>query len=413
MSFFYSVILFLFEKLIFLLKPFNKRIENFIDERKNTFQYLNSNINSDQNNIWIHVASLGEYEQGLPIFLKLKELYKDHKIILSFFSSSGYEIRKNNPISDFTVYLPLDTKKNAKNFIKIINPKLVFFVKYEFWPNYLNCLKVNKIPTFLLVGVFRKNQWFFKYYGIWMKKNLLVFNHFFVQDEISKNILNINGFSNTTIMGDSRYERVIDLPSQNNKIKKIENFINSRICIVGGSTWKTDEDLFINFINKNQSKEICYIIVPHKINYPLINKNRNLIQEKTVLMSDLNYEMDKNIRILYVDSVGILTKIYSYADVAYVGGGMGKTGLHNTLEPAAFSLPIIIGKKFEKFREVKQLVKLGGVISINDQKTFNVKLSELIIKDEKRKHFGEINYNFIKNNVGASSKVINHLKKIK
>ena len=412
MRFVYNSIIFLLEGILLLIKPFNNKIGKFIIERKNTLEYLDANLNNEDKNIWIHVASLGEYEQGLPIFSEIKKLYKDHKIILSFFSSSGYELRKNNPISDFTIYLPIDSKKNAEGFINIVKPKKVFFVKYEFWPNYLYYLKLNNIPTFLLVGVFRKNHWFFKFYGLWMKKNLLAFHHFFIQDEESKDILIENGFSNSTVMGDSRYERVIDLPHQENEIERIEKFINSRTCIVAGSTWKEDENLFINYLNSDLSNNICLIIVPHKINHNSINTNRNLINEETVLMSKLNANRDKKIRVLYLDAIGMLTKIYSYADIAYVGGGMGKTGLHNTLEPAAFGLPIIIGKNYEKFREVKKLVSLGGIISVKNQKNFNKILKNLQVDNKKRNQIGEINYNFVKKNIGASAVVINYLKKM-
>ena len=412
MRFVYNSIIFLLEGILLLIKPFNNKIGKFIIERKNTLEYLDANLNNEDKNIWIHVASLGEYEQGLPIFSEIKKLYKDHKIILSFFSSSGYELRKNNPISDFTIYLPIDSKKNAEGFINIVKPKKVFFVKYEFWPNYLYYLKLNNIPTFLLVGVFRKNHWFFKFYGLWMKKNLLAFHHFFIQDEESKDILIENGFSNSTVMGDSRYERVIDLPHQENEIERIEKFINSRTCIVAGSTWKEDENLFINYLNSDLSNNICLIIVPHKINHNSINTNRNLINEETVLMSKLNANRDKKIRVLYLDAIGMLTKIYSYADIAYVGGGMGKTGLHNTLEPAAFGLPIIIGKNYEKFREVKKLVSLGGIISVKNQKNFNKILKNLQVDNKKRNQIGEINYNFVKKNIGAAAVVINYRKKM-
>ena len=213
-------------------------------------------------------------------------------------------------------------------------------------------------------------------------------------------------------MGDSRYERVIDLPYQENEIEKIEKFINSRTCIVAGSTWKEDENLFINYLNSDLSNNMCLIIVPHKINHNSINTNRNLINEETVLMSKLNANTDKKIRVLYLDAIGMLTKIYSYADIAYVGGGMGKTGLHNTLEPAAFGLPIIIGKNYEKFREVKKLVSLGGIISVKNQKNFNKILKNLKVDNKKRKLIGEINYNFVKKNIGASAVVINYLKKM-
>ena len=213
------------------LKYLNSSILKFINERKDVFKDLELNISNDQKYIWIHVASLGEYEQGFPVFNMIKSLYNDHKIVISFFSSSGYNVQKSNPISNLTIYLPIDTAKNANKFLDLLKPKMVFFVKYEFWPNFLKSLKNRNIPTYLIAGIFREDHWFFNFYGLWMKNNLKAFHHFFVQNESSKNILLKQNFTNCTVMGDSRYDRVIDLPNQNNEIKYLNDFKCDNLCL--------------------------------------------------------------------------------------------------------------------------------------------------------------------------------------
>jgi len=273
--------------ILHFLKYFNSNIYKFFNERKDVLKDLEFNISNNEKYIWIHVASLGEYEQGFPVFNEIKSLYNDHKIVISFFSSSGYNVRKLNPISDLTVYLPIDTEKNANKFLDLLNPKMVFFVKYEFWPNFLKSLKNRNIPTYLIAGIFRKNHWFFNFYGLWMKKYLKAFHHFFVQNESSKNILIKQNFTNCTVMGDSRYDRVIDLPNQNNEIRYLNDFKGNKKCFVAGSTWEKDESLIIKFINSYEKNDVCFIIAPHQINLNRINELKQLITKNTILMSEL------------------------------------------------------------------------------------------------------------------------------
>ncbi len=413
MSLIYNFLISLTESILLALSFYNKNIEKFIKTRARTLRFLKDNIKSTDSYIWIHVASLGEYEQSVPIIKEIKKSNSKCKLILSFFSNSGYDVKKDNSICDYTILLPLDTKKNAKAFLEIINPKMVFFVKYDFWPNYLKYLEERKIQTFLIVGVFRSNHWFFKYYGKWFRKRLKAFSHFFVIDENSMNILKKNGFKNSSVIGDSRFERVMDIKKSMYKVKYIEQFIRSRVCIVAGSTWKEDEKLFINFINNKDFDNICFIIVPHQIHLKSIESMKNSIKAKSSIMSQHQHVEGEKTKVMIVDSIGVLAKIYSYADIAYVGGGMGTTGLHNTLEPAVFKIPVIIGKNYDKFDEVKKLINLGGVISVDSQKSFDKNLIELINSKDKRSEIGEINYNFIKNNLGASKKVLESIKKIK
>ena len=410
MSFLYNFLILIIELNLCVLKYFNKTIFKFLNERKDVFSKLKSHVSNEEKYIWIHVASLGEYEQGLPVFKKIKSLYNDHKIVLSFFSSSGYDLRKNNPISDLTVYLPIDSAYNAKKFIDLINPTIAVFVKYEFWPNFLKYLNKINTPTYLLVGNFRKNHWFFKTYGFWMKNNLKAFHHFFVQNEKSKKILKENDFENCSIMGDSRFERVMELPKQVNEIKHLNEFKGSKKCFVAGSTWKEDEEMIINFINSYEENDVCFIIAPHQINLKKINKLKDLLKKKTVLMSKLNGDNTIQSSVIIIDSIGLLTFAYSYADIGYVGGGMGNTGLHNTLEPAVFQIPVIVGKNYEKFPEVKNLIDLKGFISVNSLYSFNNELINLLNNKTTRDKMGKINYKFIVANLGASEKVISYLK---
>ena len=269
-----------FELLLSFFSLFSVRIKKFLKPRSESFSVLNEKTKHSENYIWIHVASLGEYEQAIPVIQEIKKSFTGHKTILSFFSNSGFDIIKEKSICDLTILLPLDTTKNAKNFIDKINPKMVFFVKYEFWPNYLNYLNKKNIPTYLVNGVFRNSHWFFKDYGKWFKKRLLAFKHFFVIDEKSEHILKKNGFKNSTLIGDSKFERVMNSQKRNNKIEIIEKFKGSRLCVVAGSTWKEDEKLFINYINSLESNNICFIIVPHQIHLKSIEYIKNSIKTK-------------------------------------------------------------------------------------------------------------------------------------
>ena len=409
----YNIVILQIKSLLFILKFFNSKIRSFVEERKKVLEILEKTISKTDNYIWIHVASLGEYEQGLPIFKEIKSLYKNHKIVLSFFSSSGYQVRKTNPIGDITVYLPLDTSKNSRKFVSLINPKMVFFVKYEFWPNYLQNLEKNSIPTFLLAGLFRENHWFFRWYGSGFL-NLLKssITHFFVQNKDSIDLLINNNITNCTLMGDSRFDRVNTLLDQNNNIENIKEFIGNRICFVGGSTWKEDESLMIDYINKNNNN-LVWIIAPHQINLKHITDFQQKIKRKSILHSNLNQNNITTTKVLIIDSIGILTKLYSYSDISYVGGGMGNSGLHNILEPAIFKNPILIGKNYINFPEARDLISKNGAISVKDSKEFENILNELIENKRKRSIMGGNNFDYIKSNLGATKNVISYLKERK
>lgn len=382
-----------------------------VEGRSKTFAILEEHINTNDHIFWFHCASLGEYEQGLPIFKQLRKENPDHKIVLTFFSPSGYEIRKNTDVADMVVYLPLDTKANAKRFIQLVNPELTIFVKYDIWPIYLNELKKKNLRAILISATFRKEQSYFRFYGRMMRNALRTFEHIFVQNENSKNLLHTINLNNVTVAGDTRYDRVSDQLLQDNTLPFIEQFKDGKLGVVIGSSWPEDESLFINYINRSESKNIKFIIAPHNIKSHQIEQFVKQLNKKTVLFSEKDNKNLPEFDVFIVDTIGILSKIYSYADIAYVGGAMGSTGLHNILEPAAFGVPVIIGKNYKKFPEAFQMIDNGGVISIKNQQELYQILDKLIENPQKRKELGQLNALFIKKNKDAVIQIMKFIRK--
>ena len=395
----------------FLLKItafINPKIKLFVNGRKDVFKILQEKINFDDKTIWFHAASLGEYEQGLPVIEEIKKKYLNHKIIITFFSPSGYEVRKNNSVADITVYLPMDTRKNAKKFLKLVHPEMVFFIKYEYWPNYLNELQKHKTPTYLISGIFRKNQVFFKWYGSFYKKALKSFTYFFVQNENSKELLVKIGITNVAVSGDTRFDRVAAILEKDNSLDFISEFKNNTLTLVVGSSWPKDEALLVEFINRTTEK-VKFIIAPHNIKVEQIQELKNSISKKVILFSELPNEKLSDFDVFIIDTVGILTKIYSYADIAYVGGGFGNPGVHNILEPATFGIPIITGPNYTHFAEATALVNLGGCQTVSNIEELSVLLTNLINNAVIREEKGHICFTFVKMNKGATSIIMNKI----
>lgn len=407
MKLLYEIVVFLAKISLPIIALFNKKIRLFLEGRKQTFSKIRSL--KEQNTIWIHAASLGEFEQARPIIENLKNEYSKYKILVTFFSPSGYEIQKNYKLADVICYLPLDTKANAKKFVEFVNPKISIFVKYEFWPNFLNELQSRKIPTILISGIFRKNQVFFKPYGGFMRKSLKAFHHFFVQDKNSKQLLESINFNNTIIAGDTRFDRVSKILEQDNSLNFINQFVNGQYTIVAGSTWQEDEKLLVNYINNEASENEKFIIAPHNIKSDKIEELKKSILKKSVLYSEKEDKKLEEYQVFIIDTIGILTKIYAVANVAYVGGGL-KTGLHNILEPATFGIPVVIGNNYNKFKEAKDLVHLNGVFSISNQKEFSNIFIRLKKAEVFRKSAGDINKKYIQENLGATTKIMNYIK---
>lgn len=389
---------------------FSKKMKLFVEGRKIVIETLQEKIATTDETVWFHCASLGEFEQGVPIMEAIKKLKPNHRIVVSFFSPSGYEIKKNTPLADAVVYLPMDTPSNARKFMATINPKLAIFVKYEFWPNYLFELQKKNIPTLLVSGVFRENQLFFKSYGGFMRKALTTFNHFFVQDENSENLLKSIGFNNITKSGDTRFDRVSHQIEMDNTLKFAEEFKGNSLCIVCGSTWPEDEAVLLNYINTARMN-VKFIIAPHKIEAAKIDEFRSKILKKTILHSNKDEVNIAGYSVLIIDCIGLLSKLYSYADIAYVGGAMGKTGLHNVLEPATFGLPIITGKNIAEFPEAVRLQSLAGLYSITNSFECSEILQKLVENTSFRNKTGMISGHFVNNNTGATDIIMSYISK--
>jgi len=397
------------EKALPLAGKFNHKLKLFTEGRKSVFDKLETEIDPASEYLWFHAASLGEFEQALPIIEELKKEFPKYKILITFFSPSGYENKKNHPLADVITYLPLDTKKNAQRFLAIVNPKIAFFIKYEIWPNFLTELKNRNIKSILVSGAFRKDQIYFKPYGGFMRKALSNFDHFFVQNEASAELLKSIGFNNITLSGDTRFDRVSRQIQYNNNLDFAEEFINNKTCLVAGSTWPEDEEILLPLINKT-SAEIKIIIAPHEIKEEKIKGLEQKIKKKTIRYSERENQDLENFDVLILDTIGLLGKVYSYAHIAYVGGAVGNTGLHNILEPATFGIPVIIGKNYKNFPEAIRLRQLAGLFSVENSEEFLEVTEKLISNEHFRRKTGMISGHFINSNTGATKSVINYIK---
>ena len=389
---------------------FSLKIKLFVAGRKRVFPTLENAISKTDELIWVHVASLGEFEQGLPIIEKLKIEYPSYKILVTFFSPSGYEVKKNTPTADIITYLPMDTKANVNRFLSLTRPKLAIFVKYDIWPNYLNELKKKKIPTILVSAIFKKNQIYFKGYGGFMRKALRTFSRFFVQDLASKKLLESIGSQNITISGDTRFDRVSEILERDNTLSFMHRFKENKPCLVAGSTWPEDESILVDYINPS-TKSLKYVLAPHNIKSEHIDTLKKSISKNTILYSEIENQNLAEFEVLIIDTIGLLTKIYSYADIAYVGGGFA-TGLHNTLEPAVFGIPVIIGPNHKKFKEARDLAIKGGLLVIDSKNGFTSVLDRFLDEPELTKKTGQINSTYISENKGASIQIMDYIRSL-
>ncbi|MEN2401874.1 glycosyltransferase N-terminal domain-containing protein [Flavobacterium sp. MC2016-06] len=410
MLFLYNLVISIAGFFLKIIALFSPKIKLFVEGRKNVFAILEEKIKPTDKTIWFHSASLGEYEQGLPVIEKIKEKYPSHKIIITFFSPSGYEVRKNNNVADVTIYLPLDTKSNAERFFKLAHPELAFFIKYEFWLNYLKELESNKIPTYLISGIFRDNQMFFKWYGGFYRKALEAFTYFFVQNEKSKEKIEGIGFHNVIVSGDTRFDRVNAILERDNRLDFIEEFKNNKPTIVIGSSWPKDEALLANYINQ-ASDDVKFIIAPHNIKADQIANLKAQLKKPTLLFSEKENTALANYNVFIIDTVGLLTKIYSYGTIAYVGGGFGNPGIHNILEPATFGIPILIGPNFSNFAEAVLLVELGGCISISNYDELKQNFDRLLTDENFFREKSQICKSYIQEHKGAAERIMKIVSK--
>lgn len=367
MTLLYDFGIFLYSALLVILSPFNAKAKLLLLGRRNVFFDL-AQADLSGSVIWIHAASLGEFEQGRPLIEAIRQGHPQHKIVLTFFSPSGYEVRKNYNLVDVVCYLPADTKRNALRFFEAVCPQKVFFIKYEFWSHYLSVLKTNNVPVFGVSMIFRREQSFFKWYGGFFRKMLTCFTFFYVQDKPSAALLNGLGFKNVKVVGDTRFDRVKAISESSSDFPLIANFVDGAECvIVAGSTWGADESILVNYL-KSANGVVKLIIAPHEIH----EEHLKQIEEKCGGMSHRYTQsslLSPDCSILIVDTIGMLSAIYKYGHIAYVGGGFGK-GIHNTLEAATYGMPIFFGPKYQKFKEARDLISEGAGFVINDEADF-------------------------------------------
>ena len=371
---------------------FSSKPALLIDGQKRWKEKLQSKIDPNSKYIWIHCASLGEFEQGRPLIEKFKSdpSTKEYKIILSFFSPSGYEVRKNYEQADIVCYLPFDKRKNAKEFISIVSPKFAVFVKYEFWHFYLKELTNQKIPSYIISAIFRKNQIFFKPYGGFFLKTLKSFKHIFVQDKNSGSLLKSEGISNVEICGDTRADRVLQIANEDYQNSILEDFSKDKNTIICGSTWPEDERLITEFINSSND-DFRFIIAPHEIDEKHLKSIEIQCKHRCIRYSNISDSVDSSTKLVIIDSIGLLSKLYRYGILAYIGGGFGK-GIHNILEAAVYNIPVVFGPNHKKFKEAVDLIDLGSAFTINSQ----IELSNMILKTINNDDFA-VNIRFMTN----------------
>jgi 3-deoxy-D-manno-octulosonic-acid transferase len=365
------------------------------------FSLLKQSLSKDRSNryVWFHAASLGEFEQGRPVMEALRKSHPEYKIILTFFSPSGYEVRKNYNGADIVCYLPLDTPRNAKRFVDLVNPEKIIFIKYEFWPNFLSYCRKKEISTYVISAVFRKSQIFFKWYGKPYANILSSIKCMYVQDENSKKLLSSIGITNVTVAGDTRFDRVMEIFENARQLPIAESFREGNRVLVAGSSWPKDEELIFKYLQSNP--ELKLIIAPHVLSVDHLNDIEERIGVSCIRYSAATNESVKEVRCLLIDNMGMLSSLYRYGDIAYIGGGFG-VGIHNTLEAAVYGIPVVFGPNFGKFNEAKDLVALGGGFSIQDYVELQSTLDWLLL----HKGAGKIAGNYVKQNQGATMKII-------
>lgn len=410
----YNIFIFLYPKAAWLISSKNAKARQWISGRKNIFQLLEAAFRNNQDKvIWIHCSSLGEFEQGRPIIENIKKNKPSHKILLTFFSPSGYEVRKDYAGADWIFYLPMDSSIHAKKFYSIVRPSLIIFVKYEFWFYYLKEAKQRNIPLLLISGIFREDQPFFKWYGNFHKKMLECFTYLFVQNESSAALLNSIGLKdNVSVCGDTRFDRVIDIAEQFRAIDIIEKFIKNDKVIVAGSTWTEDDEELDHFANTHP--EIKFIIAPHDIDEERIEECLSLYKN-AVLYSEIvnrklqeeNTNLHKNV--LIIDNVGMLSRLYKYASICYVGGAFGDDGVHNVLEAAVYGKPVVFGPEYDKYFEAIELIDADAAFSIENALEAEAVFNQLLKEEDTYKRMSSNAGNYVRSKAGATEKIMHYI----
>ena len=399
----YNLIIALYDLAVHIISPFSRKPRKMMKGHWVVYELLRQQLEPGYRYIWFHAASLGEFEQGRPLMEKIRASYPEYKLLLTFFSPSGYEVRKNYRGADIVCYLPFDKPRNVKKFLDLVNPCMAFFIKYEFWKNYLDELHSRRIPVYSVSSIFRKGQIFFKWYGGTYRNVLRNFDYLFVQNERSKRFLAKIGINRAMVVGDTRFDRVLQIRQKAKELPLVELFKGKAMTFVAGSSWQPDEDLFIEYFNTHP--EMKLIIAPHvidenhlveivsKLKRPYVRYSR--ADEKNVLKADC----------LIIDCFGLLSSIYRYGEIAYIGGGFG-VGIHNTLEAAVYGIPVIFGPKYQKFQEAVQLIENKGAYCIKNYVELKVLLDRLMTDDEFLRDTGYRAGSYVTDNAGATDKIL-------
>ncbi len=404
----YNIGIFLYSLIIRLVSPFNQKAKLWIEGRKYVFENLEKWRAANSGRVvWFHAASLGEFEQGRPVIEEMKNRDPQLKIVLSFFSPSGYEIRKNYPGADLILYLPSDSRSNAKKWVGILKPDMAVFIKYEFWANYFFQLKENLVPLIVISAIFRADQRFFGNQKAFWKKVLDCVDHFFVQNQTSFDLLKGAGNYAVTLAGDTRFDRVIDISKQRKEIPSVQGFIAGRKCLIGGSTYSFEEKIIQDVLKSNT--EWCAVVAPHEIEESRIQRVCELYGTDCIRFSELGKLSSEGKRILIIDNIGMLSSLYVYATIAIIGGGFGK-GIHNTLEAAVYAIPVVFGPKYEKFDEAVLLVESGGALALNSEEMMVKELNQLMKSETETTSKGEKCGKIVAEGSGAMTIIMKHLE---
>ena len=399
----YNFVIYIYLFAVKLVSLFNPKVKLMVKGHSEVFDILKSKIEKDKKYIWFHAASLGEFEQGRPLMERIRRQYPEYKILLTFFSPSGYEVRKNYQGADVICYLPFDTPRNARRFVKLANPCMAFFIKYEFWQNYLKNLQKHHVPTYSVSSIFRKNQVFFRWYGGKYFKVLTRFTHLFVQNEVSKELLATLNIRNVDVVGDTRFDRVIEIFEQANQLPLVEQFKKNSMVMVAGSSWQPDEDIFIRYFNEHP--EMKLIIAPHVIGESHLTEIIGKLKRPYVRYTQATPENVEQADCLIIDCFGLLSSIYRYGEIAYVGGGFG-VGIHNVLEAAVYGIPVLFGPNNLRFQEARQLLETKGCFEIHNYEEFKEKMDRLMTDAPYLEKCGKLSGDYVKQHAGASDKVM-------
>ena len=399
----YNLAMYILELGVKLAALFSDKPAKMVKGYREVFDLLQRKIDSNAQYIWFHAASLGEFEQGRPLIERIRKEYPQYKILQTFFSPSGYEVRKNYDGADIVCYLPIDTPSNVKKFVDLVNPCMVFFVKYEFWQNYLNALSKRGIPVYSVSSIFRPNQIFFRWYGKGYQQVLKTFAHLFVQNEESKRLLADIGVNNTTVVGDTRFDRVLDICAAAKQLPLVQKFKGDALTFVAGSSWGPDEDIFIKYFNAHP--EMKLIIAPHVVNDSHLKEIESKLQRSSIRYTKATEDNVQQADCLIIDCYGLLSSIYRYGEISYIGGGFG-VGIHNVLEAAVYGIPVIFGPNNKKFREAQHLLANKGGFEINGYEDFQQLMDKFLTDESYLKQSGKAAGDYVKDNAGAMDKIM-------